>query len=45
MLLDHLLNCHGEWVYLAQLVGALPFIGYWLKSRIAARTVRQHEDH
>lgn len=31
--MEHLTNCHGEWLYLAQALGAIPFIGYWLRAK------------
>jgi hypothetical protein len=31
--MEHLLNCHGEWVAVLQGLALLPFIGVWVKAR------------
>lgn len=30
-MIEHLGNCHGEWQLLLGLLGAVPFVGAWLK--------------
>ena len=32
--MEHLLNCHGEWIMLLSLLSSLPFIGVWFRSKL-----------
>ena len=34
---EHLSNCHGEWNALFALLGSLPFLGVWFRSKLARR--------
>ena len=43
--MEHLTNCHGEWLYLAQILGALPFVGFWIRSRFMAHTHHGSDEH
>ena len=29
--MEHLLGCHGEWMFVAQAAAALPLVGAWIK--------------
>ena len=31
---EHLLNCHGEWNALIAMVGSIPFLGIWIRSKL-----------
>jgi hypothetical protein len=31
--MEHLLNCHGEWLIVFQALMALPFVGVWFRAR------------
>jgi len=31
--IEHISNCHGEWNILWALLGSIPFIGAWLRSK------------
>ncbi len=33
-MLEHLTNCHGEWNTIAALLGSVPFVGVWLRSKL-----------
>ena len=37
---EHLFNCHGEWNALFALIGSLPFVGVWFRSKLGHR----HDD-
>ena len=39
--MEHLMNCHGEWLWLAQALAAVPFVGVWLRLRLA----KPHGEH
>ena len=42
--MEHLLNCHGEWLVVLQALTALPVIGLWLKAQFGTvRTTCQHD--
>ena len=34
-LMEHLMNCHGEWVILLNALYALPVVGIWLRCKLA----------
>ncbi len=36
---EHLTNCHGEWNTLFALLGSVPFVGVWIKSKLHAKEV------
>jgi hypothetical protein len=40
--MEHIFNCHGEWLILAQALVALPVVGVWLRSVFTR--AHQHED-
>ncbi|MDB4278639.1 hypothetical protein N9917_03475 [Deltaproteobacteria bacterium] len=43
--MEHLLNCHGEWLYALQALTALPVLGVWLKVQFGSvNTTCQHGD-
>ena len=31
---QHLANCHGEWNIIFAMLGSIPFIGFWLKTKL-----------
>lgn len=33
--MEHLMNCHGEWMWVLSALGALPVLGVYLKSWFA----------
>lgn len=33
--MEHLMNCHGEWMWVLQALAALPVVGLYIKSRFA----------
>lgn len=35
--MEHILNCHGEWLILIQALAALPAVGVYLRSLMSAR--------
>lgn len=35
--MEHIFNCHGEWLLILQAVAVLPFVGVWLKNRLSQR--------
>lgn len=35
--MQHILNCHGEWTFIAVVIAQLPLIGLWVKSRLSER--------
>jgi hypothetical protein len=37
--LEHLVNCHGEWLAFLSLLGMIPLIGPWLRSKLPRRGV------
>jgi hypothetical protein len=37
---EHILNCHGEWMFALQALAALPVIGVWFR---ALRHSHKHE--
>jgi len=41
--MEHLFNCHGEWLFIAQALVALPVVGVWLRSVFTRH--RAHEGH
>jgi len=47
--MEHLLNCHGEWIALAQILALVPFAGVavrmLLPASLLARVKRSHHDH
>jgi len=43
--LEHLVNCHGEWAALFALLGMIPFIGPWIRSKIKHKEGCEHEQH
>lgn len=38
--MEHLMNCHGEWLWLLQALAVLPFVGIWVRNKL-----HKHEDH
>jgi len=39
--MEHLMNCHGEWVILLNALYALPVVGIWLRSK----TTHKHTEN
>jgi len=35
--MEHIFNCHGEWLWALQALVALPIAGVWLKSWLGRR--------
>jgi hypothetical protein len=33
--MEHLFNCHGEWLMLVSALSSLPLVGTWLRARLA----------
>lgn len=40
--MEHLTNCHGEWLYFIQMLGLVPFVGAWMRLTFKHH---QHKDH
>lgn len=34
--MDHLLNCHGEWMMILSSLSSLPVVGFMFRARLAA---------
>ena len=32
-MIEHLMNCHGEWQAVIAIVGSLPLVGAWLREK------------
>jgi hypothetical protein len=32
--MDHLMNCHGEWVVLLTALSNIPLVGVWIRYKI-----------
>jgi hypothetical protein len=39
--MEHLMNCHGEWAYLASALGSLPFVGMYVRAWRVRRKERK----
>ena len=39
--MEHLFNCHGEWLYILQVLAVLPFVGIWARRCICR--IKKHE--
>ncbi len=42
--MEHLLNCHGEWVAFAALLPSLPILGPWIRYKLFG-TIEHDHDH
>ena len=31
---EHLSNCHGEWIWIMEILALTPFIGVWLRGLV-----------
>lgn len=40
--MEHLMNCHGEWMWVLQILATIPFVGLWLKTYLSRR--HDHKD-
>jgi len=41
---QHLSNCHGEWNIIFALLGSIPFIGFWLKTKLHSLRKKEKAD-
>jgi len=42
-MLEHLLNCHGEWTYLLSLIDSFPMLRYYLNGHFLSFTKTHNE--
>ena len=42
-MLNHLFNCHGEWGVIATLIGGMPLMGLWIKTKIITYKERTYD--
>ena len=42
-MLEHLTNCHGEWNALFALIGSIPLVGIWLRTKLFKEEVCDDE--
>lgn len=43
--MEHLLGCHGEWLYIAQAAATLPLVGAWLRAFVLPYAQLRRHDH
>lgn len=41
-MIEHLSNCHGEWNIFLASIGAIPFVGVWLCTKL--QNLRKEDD-
>ena len=42
--MEHLMNCHGEWVILLNALYAIPVVGIWLRCKLAHKHTETNSD-